>query len=239
MMRKKILAVITARGGSKRIPHKNIKKFCGKPIIEYSIEAALNSNIFEEVMVSTDDNEIAKIAQDAGAVVPFMRSESTSNDFATTRDVLLEVLHEYKMKGKEFDYMVCLYPTNPFISSEKLMEAVNILVNENCEEVIPVVKFSFPPQRAYILNDEGGLVYKWDRYKDMRSQDLESFYHDAGQFYCYDVQKYLDDNGEIKGKVRPILLSEYEVQDIDNEDDWKMAELKYEYIQRNKGNLNE
>lgn len=230
MKRKKILAVITARGGSKRIPRKNIKNFCGKPIIEYSINAATSSGMFDEVMVSTDDDEIASISIKAGANVPFKRSPATSNDYATTRDVLLEVLHKYETFGKQFDYMVCLYPTNPFITSQKLIDAINILINEKCEEVVPIVRFSFPPQRAYILDNQGSLIYKWDEYKDIRSQDLESFYHDAGQFYCYNVRDFLENDGRIKGKIRPIILSEYEVQDIDNEDDWKMAELKYKYL---------
>ena len=130
---KKIIAIITARGGSKRIPRKNIKEFCGKPIIEYSIEAALKSNIFDEVMVSTDDSEIAQIAINAGAKVPFFRSEATSNDFSTTRDVLIEVLTEYEKRGRTFDYMVCLYPTNPFITAQKLIEAFDILEREQCD----------------------------------------------------------------------------------------------------------
>lgn len=229
-MKKKIIAIITARGGSKRIPRKNIKEFCGKPIIEYPIEAALNSNIFDEVMVSTDDSEIAQIAVNAGAKVPFYRSAETSSDFATTRDVLMEVLSEYEKLGKKYDYMVCIYPTNPFITAEILKEAIAILEKEQCEEVVPVVKFSFPPQRAYILDTSKNLKYKWEEYKNTRSQDLEPFYHDAGQFYCYNVQQYLMDNGNIEGKVCPIILSEYEVQDIDNMDDWKMAEMKYRFL---------
>lgn len=229
-MEKKIIAIITARGGSKRIPRKNIKEFCGKPIIEYPIEAALNSNIFDEVMVSTDDSEIAQIAVNAGAKVPFYRSAETSSDFATTRDVLMEVLSEYEKLGKKYDYMVCIYPTNPFITEEILKEAIAILEKEQCEEVVPVVKFSFPPQRAYILDTSKNLKYKWEEYKNTRSQDLEPFYHDAGQFYCYNVQQYLMDNGNIEGKVCPIILSEYEVQDIDNRDDWKIAEMKYRFL---------
>ena len=231
-MKKKILAVITARGGSKRIPRKNIREFCGKPIIEYAIEAALKSEIFDEVMVSTDDEEIAQIAKNAGAQIPFMRSEKTANDFATTRDVLMEVLDEYQKRGQKFDYMVCLYPTNPFITERKLIDAVKLLEEEDCVEVVPVVRFSFPPQRAYVTEDGKFLKYKWEEYRNARSQDLEPFYHDAGQFYCYDVKKYLENNGEIKGNICPIILPEYEVQDIDNEEDWKMAELKYERMKK-------
>ena len=119
----KTVAIITARGGSKRIPHKNIKEFCGKPIIAYSIEAAINSGMFDEVMVSTDSQEIADIAMQYGAKVPFLRSEATSNDFATTRDVLMEVLNEYKKRGEQFEVMCCIYPTAPFITDIKLKNA--------------------------------------------------------------------------------------------------------------------
>ena len=118
-MKKRCLAVITARGGSKRIPRKNIKDFCGKPIIAYSIEAALESNIFDEVMVSTDDEEIKEIALKYGAKVPFMRSEETSNDMAMTHEVILEVLRVYREAGIEFEYVCCIYPTAPFITKEK------------------------------------------------------------------------------------------------------------------------
>ena len=152
------VAIITARGGSKRIPRKNIKDFLGKPIIAYSIEAALQSGVFDEVMVSTDDAEIAEIAKKFGAKVPFFRSESTSNDFATTTDVLLEVLSEYEKRGSKFDYMACLYPTNPFITSEKLISAMDIIKTDKFAEVLPVVSFSFPPQRSYVRDAEGCLV---------------------------------------------------------------------------------
>ncbi len=233
-MEEKKIAVITARGGSKRIPRKNIKDFCGRPIIEYVIEAALEADIFDEVMVSTDDEEIATIAQKAGASVPFMRSEKTANDYATTRDVLLEVLDEYKKRGQEFAYLACFYPTNPFITAEKIRQAMEILSEEKCAEVTPVVRYSFPPQRAFVMDEQGSLKYKWEEYENARSQDLEPFYHDAGQFYCYDVKQYLEQSAEIKGRVCPIILPEYEVQDIDNEDDWKMAELKYNYIRNMK-----
>lgn len=225
------IAIITARGGSKRIPRKNIKPFLGKPIILYSIEAALESGVFDEVMVSTDDEEIAQIAREAGASVPFMRSEATSNDYATTTDVLLEVLNEYQAKGQTFDYMACLYPTNPFITTDKLKAAMKLISENDYAEVLPVVQFSFPPQRAYVFKDNDSLQYKWEEFKNSRSQDLEKMYHDAGQFYCYDVKKYIENKG-VKGKIYPLICPESEVQDIDTEEDWKMAELKVEYMKR-------
>ena len=186
----KNIAIITARGGSKRIPRKNIKEFCGKPIIAYSIEAALESGMFEEVMVSTDDDEIAAISQKYGAHVPFMRSAETASDYATTRDVLLEVLHEYAMVGTNFEYMTCIYPTAPFVTGRKLSDAMGMLLNSKGSLLIPVVKYSYPPQRSYVIND-GKLKFKWEEYRYTRSQDLEDYYHEAGQFYCYKIDDYL------------------------------------------------
>ena len=184
------IAIITARGGSKRIPRKNIKNFCGKPIIAYSIEAAVNSKLFDEVMVSTDDAEIAEVSKKFGADIPFMRSEKNSDDYATTADVLNEVLDEYSTRGKNFEYMCCIYPTAPFVTAEKLQRAFNSLVEKNADVLIPVVKFSYPPQRSFIL-DDGNLKYKWAQYARSRSQDLEKFYHDAGQFYFYRTTSFV------------------------------------------------
>lgn len=220
------LAIITARGGSKRIPEKNIKEFCGKPIIAYSIEAALNSGLFDEVMVSTDSVKIAEIAREYGAEVPFMRSETTSGDFATTRDVLMEVITKYRELGKTFDYMCCIYPTAPFVTPEKLKEAMRTMKDNGYYEMVSVVSFSFPPQRSFIIED-GELKWKWPEYRNSRSQDLEKFYHDAGQFYIYNASKYLECDGVIGDRRAPFILPETEVQDIDNYEDWEIAELKY------------
>ena len=152
-MAEKRLAMITARGGSKRIPRKNIKEFCGKPILFYSIEAALHAGVFDEVMVSTDDEEIAMLAKQAGAKVPFMRSEATANDYASTDEVIMEVLKEYKKQGQHFDSFCCIYPTAPFITAERLKEAMELL--DTADSVMPVVPFSYPPQRGLIVNEEG------------------------------------------------------------------------------------
>ena len=233
-MTDKNIAIITARGGSKRIPKKNIRNFCGKPIIAYSITAAIESGIFEEVMVSTDSEEIADIARACGASVPFMRSEETSSDYATTRDVLLEVLKKYEELGKSYDIMACLYPTAPFITPEKLQKALNEMKTRGGCGVIPVTRFSFPPQRAYVIRD-GALVYNQPEFANCRSQDLEPLYHDAGQFYFYDAKEYLKQNGEIKGSLLPFLLPETEVRDIDNEEDWLIAEQSYRAMVKRAG----
>lgn len=220
------IAIITARGGSKRIPRKNIRDFCGSPIISYSIDAAINSNIFTEVMVSTDDEEIAKIAIDNGAKVPFYRSSKNSDDYSTTADVLIEVLSEYEKNGLKFDYLCCIYPTAPFVTSEKLKLALKKMINEKAEAIIPVVKFSYPPQRAFIIKDDK-LIYKYPENVFKRSQDLESLYHDAGQFYFIKVETFMKNKTLVCKNTIPLIVDELSVQDIDTEEDWKMAELKY------------
>ena len=222
----KNIAIITARGGSKRIPHKNIKLFCGKPIIQYSIEAAVHSGIFDEVMVSTDDENIKKIAIESGARVPFMRSESTSNDYATTVDVLNEVFHEYEKDGICFDCACCIYPTAPFITKEKLGTAYQLLMEEQADSVIPVVAYSFPPQRGFVMKEER-LSYIQPENAMKRSQDLEKIYHDCGQFYFFRVNQFHKQGTLVMNATSAMIMDELEVQDIDNESDWYIAEMKY------------
>jgi N-acylneuraminate cytidylyltransferase len=230
---KQAIAIITARGGSKRIPQKNIKEFCGKPILAYSIEAAKQSGIFDEIMVSTDSEEIAEVAKTYGAKVPFMRSAKTSDDYATTADVLMEVLQEYEKRGERFEYMSCIYPTAPFVTGERLREGFRLLQEKKACAVLPIVPFSYPPQRGYVIGSNG-LTMKWKENSRARSQDLETMYHDCGQFYFWDVSRYLEQNGEIFEGIEPMILEELEVQDIDNETDWKLAELKYQLLQSEK-----
>ena len=231
----KAIAIITARGGSKRIPHKNIKEFCGKPIICYSIEAALSSGIFDEVMVSTDDEQIAEIARQAGATVPFMRSSETANDYATMDDVLMEVLGQYRSIGREFETFCCIYPTAPFVTAQKLITAKQLL--ETADSIMPVVAFSFPPQRCLILNEQGQLRMKWPEHAQTRSQDLEPYYHDCGQFYfCRTVPFYEYKTTDMPNMV-PMIMSELEVQDIDSPDDWEIAELKYRKMTNKSGKV--
>lgn len=220
-----MVAIITARGGSKRIHKKNIKEFCGKPIIAYSIEAAINSGIFDEVMVSTDSEEIASIAKIYGAKIPFIRSTETSDDYATTADVIEEVLSNYKQQGKEYESFCCIYPTAPFVTSRKLMEAKKLL-NDNVEAVMPVVRYSFPPQRAMVIK-EGILMYQYPEYRNARSQDLEPIYHDCGQFYMCKSASFLENKTLVPERTLPMIVAEEEVQDIDTLSDWRIAEIKY------------
>ncbi len=225
----KKLAIIPARGGSKRIERKNIKPFLGKPIISFSIETAISSKLFDEIMVSTDDSEIAEISEKLGATIPFFRSKETSTDFATTSEVLTEVLNKYAEMGKKFDYCCCIYPTAPFISVSKLNESLELLQKNFFDSVFPVVKFGYPIFRALQKND-GKINMIWEENLNKRSQDLPAAFHDAGQFYWFDVEKFLTKKAMFTDNSGAIELSELEVQDIDNEVDWKLAELKYQLI---------
>lgn len=231
----KKIAIIPARGGSKRIPRKNIKNFLGKPIIAYSIEAAIESKAFDEVMVSTDDKEIAEIAKQFGANVPFFRSPEMSSDMAMTAPVLVEVVNEYKKRGQDFDYVCCIYPCAPFIKAERIKEAMDKLVNFDADSVLPVVKFSYPPQRCLVIRNSKLQMLHPENY-NVRSQDLEPYYHDCGQFYCLKTRALIKEEKLYCGITLPIEIPESEMQDIDNEEDWKIAEMKFKML--NWKNLN-
>lgn len=218
------LVVIPARGGSKRIPHKNIKPFLGRPIISYAIETAKELDI-EEVMVSTEDPEIAKVALEYGAKVPFMRSTKNSSDTADIVDVLLEVLGEYKNRGMEFDEVVCIFPTAIFATAENIFTSLNHL--QTSEGSLPIVKYSYPPQRGLKINAKGKMeMIDLSTYKK-RTQDIDPIYHDAGQYYCLRVKELLDQKTLYPKVTNFVLMFESEVQDIDNADDWKIAKMKY------------
>jgi len=226
------IAIITARGGSKRIPKKNIRSFLGKPIIAYSIETALSSGIFDEVMVSTDSQEIADVAVKYGAKVPFLRSAKNSDDHSSTADVVEEVLLEYKKQGKEFDSVCCIYPTAPFITSERLQESMKLLKDVSADSIVPVTSFSYPIWRSFKIDSDGRIKMNWPENMNSRSQDLPPAYHDCGQFYCLNAPEFLTQKKLFMDKTFPIIVSELEVQDIDNEEDWKMAELKYGIVNK-------
>ena len=219
------LCIIPARGGSKRIPRKNIKDFLGKPIIAYSIEAALNSELFDEVMVSTDDAEIAEIAVRYGAKVPFMRSEEKANDVATTYEVIEEVIQCYIDQGRNFENVCCIYPCAPFVSIEKLEEAHKKLDQFNA--VFPIVQYGFPIQRALKKDGNDKIDFIQPEFALSRSQDLNVSFHDAGQFYWLNIKKMFENKSIMSDNTGSVVLSEMEVQDIDNEIDWHLAELKF------------
>lgn len=223
------LAIIPARSGSKRIPLKNIKPFLGKPIIAYSIEAAIQSGLYAEVMVSTDDNNIAEIAKDYGATVPFFRSPQTANDFAHLGDVVEEVLLMYKKTGKWFDNVCCLLATAPFITTHRLSEAYQLMLNKQYDSVFPIVRFSYPIQRALRLKDEKVSMFYPENFSK-RSQDLEPSYHDSGQFYWIKTEAFLKHKRLFTSNSGAIIIPETEVQDIDSEEDWKLAEIKYKLL---------
>lgn len=222
------IAIIPARGGSKRIPNKNIKDFLGKPIIAYSIEAALESELFDEVMVSTESEEIAEVSRRYGAKVPFLRSKKNSDDYATTVDVLLEVLENYySNKGEKFEYCCCIYPTAPLIKIGHLKQGYRKIKSLNLNTVFPVVSFSYPIWRGLEIDIEGKVKMLWPEYLDSRSQDLMQVYHDTGQWYWLKVEGLKSIFTEQTGSV---VLSEDEVQDIDTFSDWKLAEMKYKLL---------
>ena len=224
-----IIAIIPARGGSKRIPKKNIKLFLSKPVIAYAIEAVIESKLFDEVMVSTDDAEIAEIAQQYGAKIPFLRSEATSNDFASTADVLIEVLRNYEKSGQTFDYACCIYPTAVFVTAEKLQEAFHLLEQKKYLSVFPVMSFNYPIWRS-LKNENGKLSMNYPEYQNSRSQDLPVAYHDAGQFYFFKPEVLFNEKTLFTSNSGGIVIDELEGQDIDNLTDWVIAEMKYKIL---------
>lgn len=230
-MQNKCIAIIPARGGSKRIPRKNIKHFLGKPIIAYSIEAAINSGLFDEVMVSTDDDEIAGIAIQYGASIPFLRSKKNADDYASTMDVINEVLDSYKEElNKQFQFVCCIYPAAPLIKASYLKVGFEKMNIENLACVFPVLPYSYPIWRGIEIDSNGSTKMIWPEFLNSRSQDLKKVFHDAGQWYWFN-------NELLQGWIWPdnsgaIILSEEEAQDIDNISDWEIAEMKYKLTQK-------
>lgn len=226
------LCIIPARGGSKRIPRKNIKQFINKPIIAYSIEVALESELFKEVMVSTEDEEIAAIAEAYGAKVPFLRSEKNANDFATTVDVLLEVIDTYAKRSVVFTNACCIYPTAPFITMANLKKGYTVLNEKKYDSVFPIVPFESPVQRAIKKKNDKGYWF-YPEYRDARSQDMEVHYHDVGQFYWFRVESLVSNKALTTPNTGVFEIPRLYVQDIDDMQDWDMAEFKYQYLKKN------
>lgn len=225
----KRIAIIPARGGSKRIPNKNVKDFFGKPIIAYSIQAALDSGMYDEVMVSTDNISIKQVALQYGAKVPFLRSDKNSNDFATTFDVLEEVINWYAQNGMEFKEASCIYACAPFTNADLLRQSFKLL-EKGCDCVFPVLPFSHPIQRALEVSEEGKVIPVFDIDSTVRTQDFNKAFHDAGMFYTFDVKKLLINKNLRTENMLAIEIDELYAHDIDNENDWILAELKYKML---------
>mgnify|MGYP001263770269 CR=1 FL=1 len=224
------LLIIPARGGSKRIPRKNIKKFKGKPILERTIKKIINFKFFKKIIVSTDDKEIASIAIKAGAEIPFMRSEKLSGDFTPTRDVVLHAINWYESRGEEFNNICCLYPTSVLLENGDLEKAFEKLSESNINKyVFAATKYSHPIQRAFYLDDKNNakIFSKNEFFK--RTQDLEAAYHDAGQFYLASRDTWKN-KINIFDDANPVIIPSWRAIDIDTPEDWKLAELIYDVI---------
>ena len=223
------IAIIPARGGSKRIPRKNIKPFVGKPIIAYAITTAIDSGLFSEVMVSTEDDEIAEIAESYGAQVPFRRSQKNAGDYAGTAEVLVEVLMAYEARGLSFEHCCCIYPTAPFVTTTLLEQSWQKLLKNNYDSVFPVLKYSYPIQRSLRIEQDRAFML-WPENYSSRTQDLDPVYHDAGQFYWLNVQMLKKEKRLWTDNTSAIVISELQAQDIDTLEDWAVAEFKYRYL---------
>jgi len=221
------LAIIPARGGSKRIPKKNIKEFLGEPIINYPIKAAISSGCFDKVMVSTENEEIAAIAKSCGAEIPYMRSIETSNDFATTADVIREVITNYEKVGEKFTHICCLYPTAVFASVKIIQQANMIMLQERVSGVATIVPYQHPIEQALEIDNDQHISYREPQFSIIRTQDLTAYYHDAGQLYFLSVERFLEERKIFLTRMKAIILDPIRVQDIDTIGDWNLAELKY------------
>lgn len=226
------IAIIPARGGSKRIPRKNIKEFHGKPLIAYSIEAAIESKCFDRIIVSTDDNEIAEVARRYGAEVPFIRPAEIANDYATTMDVIEHALSWLIQNGESIKYVCCIYATAPFISSMAIRTGFDVIVKDNFNYAFSATSYPFPIQRAVKIDNDGTIHMFMPEHMNTRSQDLEEAFHDAGQFYWGRSVAFLDKLPVFSSTSFAVILPRETVQDIDTLEDWSNAELMYKVLNK-------
>jgi pseudaminic acid cytidylyltransferase len=228
------ICVIPARGGSKRIPGKNIKLFLGKPIIAYSIEAALKAGIFDKVIVSTDSEKIASVARKYGAETPFVRPAQLSDDFSGTTEVIAHAITWLQSKGEKIDLVCCVYATAPFLASETIIKGMKIIEETNKKYSLTVAAFPSSIHRAFRV-DNNQIDMFWPSNFNVRSQDLEEAYYDAGQMYCGKAEAFLENVPFYTNDSVPIILSSFLVQDVDTLGDWVMAELKYKVLLLGRG----
>jgi pseudaminic acid cytidylyltransferase len=221
------IAIIPARGGSKRIPKKNIKSFAGKPIIAYSIGAAKKTGLFKRIIVSTDSKEISEISKTHGAETPFVRPPEISDGHTGTNPVIFHALQWLLEHGEIIDNICCIYPTAPLIQSKYIHEGFELIRKHKAASAIGVTTFPSPIFRAYKTNDSGRIEMIWPENFNTRSQDLPDVFHDAGQFYWADTKKFLKEKSFLSSDAIPVFIPRYVVQDIDTEEDWMMAELMF------------
>lgn len=229
MKKLEAIAIIPARKGSKRILDKNIKMFCGQPIIKYSIDAALASGCFEDVIVSTDSPKIANLSKEFGASVPFMRSKKNSSDIAPIADAIIEVIEKLRKKGIVFRYFCCIYATVPTISVKRIVDAFKLIKEKDADSVIPITEFDFPIERALDIK-EGYIKMIWPENEMKRSQDFPKYYHDAARFVWVKRESFLKQKRFYMKKSIPLILRRSIVQDIDTQEDWKIAEIKFKAL---------
>jgi len=231
------LCVIPARGGSKRIPRKNIKEFCGKAMIGYSIEVAIASQCFDQIVVSTDDAEIAEIAKSFGASVPFMRPDELANDYTATVPVIKHAIEWFDNQGQSVSEVCCLYATAPFVQVDAIRKAYKQMKQERSDYCFTVTSFAFPIQRAINITVENRINMLYPEHLETRSQDLEDAYHDAGQFYWGKSEAFRQQKPLLSKYASPYILSRHLVQDIDTLEDWTRAELMYKVMQQEEKDL--
>lgn len=222
------VAVIPARGGSKRIPRKNIRNFCGKPMIAYPIAAAKASGLFDSIVVSTEDEEIAAVARDCGAEVPFLRPLELADDYTSTLAVMAHALNALSELGRSASFACCLYATAPFVRPDDLTSAYRLLIEGNWHYVFGATHFDFPIQRALSRNSNGEVSMIQPEYAFTRSQDLPEALHDAGQFCWGRAKCFIDGVSPFSGNSSVQILPRYLVQDIDTPEDWLNAELMFQ-----------
>ena len=227
MINNKVVAIIPARGGSKRIPNKNIKLFSGQPIISYSIRVAQETGLFDRVIVSTDSLEIAATAREYGAEAPFLRPAELANDFASTAEVVCHAIEWLAREEMQPEFICCIYATAPFIQASYLKQGYDKLVSSDATSVFSITKYPYPIYRSLKITEKGGIEMIWPEYENFRSQDLPKAYHDAGQFYWANTNKFMKGKALFAKDSLPVILPRYLVQDIDTAEDWETAEMMF------------
>ena len=225
------IAIIPARGGSKRVPGKNIKEFCGRPMLAWPVEAAKKSGLFEKIIVSTDDEDIARVARHWGAEVPFMRPSELADDHTPVLEVIRHTLQQLEKSGSRADYVCCILATAVFLQPRYLEQGLEMIRQKKCSFAFSVASYEFPIQKSLRIKNDGSVEPMFPEYFSHRSQDLEEAYHDAGQFYWGTPESFQLETGDILNCSRPVILPRHLVQDIDTPEDWERAEMMFRILE--------